>query len=177
MMYLQQHVADFAVGLFHFVKEHHGVWAAAHRLSQHATLVVAHIARRRSNQPADRVALHVLAHVHPIRKRGEKKKEEEEEEGEEGEKKEEEEEEEEEEEGRRRRRRKKKKKMMMIKTKKQRGQIAVKPSKPKMKSYRTKAASVSNMNCEMALHSSVLPTPGGTENDAQSDRRANQRLP
>ena len=44
-------------------KQHHAVRPAAHRLGQLAAFLIADIARRRTDQAADIVALHELAHV------------------------------------------------------------------------------------------------------------------
>ena len=45
------------------VEQEHRVGAPAHGLGELAALVEAHVAGRRADQPRDRVALHVLAHV------------------------------------------------------------------------------------------------------------------
>src|SRR6266851_2526358 len=49
----------------HLVEQHHAVGPAADRLGELAALLVAHVARRRADQPGDRVLLAVLAHVDP----------------------------------------------------------------------------------------------------------------
>ena len=49
--------------LFDFVKQYDAVWSAAHGLGQLAALVVAHIARRRTDEPRHGVALHILRHI------------------------------------------------------------------------------------------------------------------
>ena len=49
--------------LLDLVEENHRIRPAPDSLSQLPALVVAHIARRRADQPRDRVLLHVLAHV------------------------------------------------------------------------------------------------------------------
>ena len=61
--HLQEHVEDVGVGLLDLVEEHDGVRPPADRLGELAALVVADVARRRADQPRDRVLLHVLAHV------------------------------------------------------------------------------------------------------------------
>ena len=61
--HLQQRVEDVGVGLLDLVEEHHGVRLAAHRLGELAALVVADVPGGRTDQPADRVPLLVLAHV------------------------------------------------------------------------------------------------------------------
>ena len=45
------------------VKQHHAVWLAAHFLRQLPGLVIAHIARRRTDQAADRVLFHEFRHI------------------------------------------------------------------------------------------------------------------
>src|SRR5438270_2447999 len=62
---LEQDVEDVRVRLFNLVEEDHGEWAPAHRLGELAALVVADVARRRTDQPGHRVALLVLRHVEP----------------------------------------------------------------------------------------------------------------
>ena len=49
--------------LFDFVEEHHGVRPTTDRLSELTAFIEAHIARRRADQLADRVALHEFRHV------------------------------------------------------------------------------------------------------------------
>ena len=61
--HLQEDVEDVAMGLLDLVQEDHGVGPAADGLGQHAALLVADVARRGPDQPADRVPLHELAHV------------------------------------------------------------------------------------------------------------------
>ena len=61
--HLQQHVEDVLVRLLHLVEQDHLIGPAAHRLGQHAALVVADIARRRADQARHGVLLHELAHV------------------------------------------------------------------------------------------------------------------
>jgi hypothetical protein len=60
---LQQHVEDVGVRLLDLVEQQHRVRLLRDRLGQQPALVEADVARRRADQPADRVALHVLAHV------------------------------------------------------------------------------------------------------------------
>lgn len=62
---LEQDVEDLVVGLLHLVQQDDGVGAAADRLRQLAALLVADIARRRTDQPRDAVLLAVLRHVDP----------------------------------------------------------------------------------------------------------------
>ncbi len=61
--HLQQHVEDVRVRLLDLVEQQHRMRLLADRLGEQAALVEADIARRRADQAADRVALHVLAHV------------------------------------------------------------------------------------------------------------------
>ena len=60
---LQQHVEDVWVRFFDFIEQQHGVRLLGDSFRQQTALVVAHIAGRRANQAADRMALHVLRHV------------------------------------------------------------------------------------------------------------------
>ena len=60
---LQQHVEDVRVGLLDFVEQHHRVRPAADALGELAAFLVADVARRGADQPADVVLLHVLGHV------------------------------------------------------------------------------------------------------------------
>ena len=59
--HLQQDVEDVAVGFLDLVEQHHLVGPPPHRLGQHAAFLIADIARRRADQPRDRVLLHELA--------------------------------------------------------------------------------------------------------------------
>ena len=61
--HLQQHVEHVAMRLLDLVEQDHLIGPAAHRLGQHAAFLIADIARRRADQPGDRVLLHELAHV------------------------------------------------------------------------------------------------------------------
>ena len=61
--HLQQHVEHVRVRLLDLVEQDHAVGLAAHRLGQVAALLVADVARRRADQPRDRVLLHELGHV------------------------------------------------------------------------------------------------------------------
>uniref|UniRef100_A0A0N4ZZD3 NDK domain-containing protein n=1 Tax=Parastrongyloides trichosuri TaxID=131310 RepID=A0A0N4ZZD3_PARTI len=63
VQHLKQHVEDVGVGLLDFVEQDDLIGAAAHGLGQGAALVIADIARRGADQAADRVLLHVFAHV------------------------------------------------------------------------------------------------------------------
>ena len=58
---LQQDVVDVRVRLLDLVEQHHRVRVLVDGVGQQAALVEADIARRRADQAADRVALHVLA--------------------------------------------------------------------------------------------------------------------
>ena len=51
------------MGFFDFVEQHHLIGPAADRFGQHAALVVADIAGRRSDQPRDRMLLHEFRHI------------------------------------------------------------------------------------------------------------------
>jgi len=60
---LQQHIEDVRMGLFDFIQQQHTMRFFGHRFGQQATLIKTHVARGRTDQPAHRMALHVLAHV------------------------------------------------------------------------------------------------------------------
>ena len=60
---LQQDVEHIRVRLLDLVEQDHRVRVLIDGVGQQATLVEADIARRRADQAADRMALHVLAHV------------------------------------------------------------------------------------------------------------------
>ena len=63
--HLQQQVEDIAVGLLYLIEQNDRVGLAAYSLRQLSTLLVAHIARRRTDESADIERLSVLRHVHP----------------------------------------------------------------------------------------------------------------
>ena len=50
---------------FNFIKEHHRIGPPADCFGQISTLIISHITWRRSNQPGNRVFLHVLRHIYP----------------------------------------------------------------------------------------------------------------
>ena len=50
--------------LFDLIQQYHGIWLATHSLRQLTALIISHIARRRTHQPADRMTLLILAHVY-----------------------------------------------------------------------------------------------------------------
>ena len=60
---LQQDVEDIRVSLLNLVEEDDGVGPATDGLSELATLVIAHVSRRRAHELAHSELLHVLAHV------------------------------------------------------------------------------------------------------------------
>ena len=60
---LEKDIEDIGVGFFHFVEKHHRVGLAAHSLAELATLLVADIAGRRSDEAGHGVLLHVFGHV------------------------------------------------------------------------------------------------------------------
>src|SRR5215204_6240220 len=65
LQYLQHDVEDIRVGLLDLVEENDAVRATPHLLSELSALVVADVARRRTDEAAHRMALHVLGHVEP----------------------------------------------------------------------------------------------------------------
>ena len=60
---LQQHVEHVRVCLLDFIEQQHAVRLLGDGLGQQASLIEADITRRRTDQAADGVTLHVLAHV------------------------------------------------------------------------------------------------------------------
>ena len=60
---LKQRVEHVWVSLFDFVKQHNRERLATNGLCELTAFFVAHVSRRRANQAADRVLLHVFAHV------------------------------------------------------------------------------------------------------------------
>ena len=61
--HLQQHIENIGVGFFDFVEEQNRMRLFGNCLGQQTTLIKSDVARGRSNQAADRMALHVLAHI------------------------------------------------------------------------------------------------------------------
>ena len=51
------------MGFFDFIEEHHGVGATPHRFGELAPFIEAHIARRGTDQLADRMPFHEFGHV------------------------------------------------------------------------------------------------------------------
>ena len=62
---LEQDVEDVGMRLLDLVQEHDRVGPAPDRLRELAALLVAHVARGRSDEPRCGVLLHVLGHVEP----------------------------------------------------------------------------------------------------------------
>ena len=60
---LEQNIHDVRMGLFNFVKQDHRIGLAADFFGQLAGLVIADIARRRSDHFGDGVLLHILGHI------------------------------------------------------------------------------------------------------------------
>ena len=60
---LQQHVEHIRMGFLNLIKQNHLIGPPPHRFGQHAPLIIADIARRRTDQPRDRVFLHEFRHV------------------------------------------------------------------------------------------------------------------
>ena len=61
--HLKQDVVDIGMRLFDFIEQEHAMRVLVHAIRQKPALIEADIARRRADQAADRVALHVLRHV------------------------------------------------------------------------------------------------------------------
>ena len=66
--HLQEDVEQVGVRLLDLVEQQHAVRVLVDRVGQQAALVVADIARRRADQPADRVALHIFGHVEALQR-------------------------------------------------------------------------------------------------------------
>ena len=60
---LEEHVEDLGVGLLDLVQKDEAVGLATYGVGELASVVVAHIARRRADEARDVVALHELGHV------------------------------------------------------------------------------------------------------------------
>ncbi len=60
---LQQEVEYVRMGLLDLIEEHHRVGVLDHLLGEQPALVEADVARGGTDQPRDRVTLHVLRHV------------------------------------------------------------------------------------------------------------------
>ena len=65
---LQQQVEDIRMRLLDLVEQQHGVRVLVHVVRQQPALVEADIARRRTDQAADGVALHVFRHVEAVQR-------------------------------------------------------------------------------------------------------------
>ncbi len=61
--HLQQDVEEVGMGLLDLVEQQHAMRMLVDRVGQQAALVEADIARRRADQPRNRVALHIFGHV------------------------------------------------------------------------------------------------------------------
>jgi hypothetical protein len=61
--HLQKNVEDIRMRFFDLVEENHRVGSAPDSFGQLAALVIAHVTRRRADQPCHGVLLHVLAHI------------------------------------------------------------------------------------------------------------------
>ena len=61
--HLQQHVEHVRMRLLDLVEQHDLIGPPPHRFGQRAAFLIADIARRRADQPRDRMLLHVLRHV------------------------------------------------------------------------------------------------------------------
>ena len=63
--HLQEQVENVWMGLLDLVQEHHAIGFAPHPFRELSALLVAHVARRRADEPGDGEFLHVFAHVDP----------------------------------------------------------------------------------------------------------------
>ena len=66
--HLQKDGSHIPVGFFQFVQKHHAVRSAANFFRQFPAFTVTHIAGRRTQQPRDRVLLHILRHIQPYQR-------------------------------------------------------------------------------------------------------------
>ena len=66
--HLQQDVEQVRVRLLDLVEQDYAVRMLVDRVGQQPALVVADIARRRADQPADRVALHIFGHIKALQR-------------------------------------------------------------------------------------------------------------
>ena len=62
---LQKDSQNVRMGLFQFIQQHQTVGSSAHRFRQFAPFFVAHISRRRANQPGYRLLFHKFRHIQP----------------------------------------------------------------------------------------------------------------
>ncbi len=60
---LQQHVVNFGMRLFDFIKNDDRVWAAAQGFGQLPRILVANVSRRRAHQTGGGVTFHKLGHI------------------------------------------------------------------------------------------------------------------
>ena len=63
VQHLQQHIEHVRMRLLHFVQQQHAIGFAAHGFGQVATLLIAHVTWRRTNEARHRMLLHELTHV------------------------------------------------------------------------------------------------------------------
>ena len=61
--HLQQHVVKVRMGLLDLVEQHHAMRMLVNAIGQQPALIEPDIARRRPEQSADRVPLHIFGHV------------------------------------------------------------------------------------------------------------------
>ena len=62
---LQQDVEQIGMGLLDFVEQEHGMRMLVDGIGEQPALIEPDIARRRTDQPRNRMTLHVLRHVEP----------------------------------------------------------------------------------------------------------------
>ncbi|CUJ06563.1 Protein of uncharacterised function (DUF3170) [Enterobacter cloacae] len=61
--HLQQDVEHVRVRFLDFIEQQYRMWMLDHRVGEQTALVKAHVSRRRTNQTADGVTLHILGHI------------------------------------------------------------------------------------------------------------------
>ena len=65
IQHLQQHIKHIRVRFFNLIQQDNAIRTAAYRLGQLATLIMANIPGRCTNQPCHGVFLHIFAHIQP----------------------------------------------------------------------------------------------------------------
>src|SRR3546814_5864678 len=64
--HLQQYVEQVGMRLFDLVEQQHAMRNLVDRVGEQAALIITDIARRRPDQAADRMALHIFGHVEAL---------------------------------------------------------------------------------------------------------------
>ena len=61
--HLQQHIIHIGMGFFDLIQQQNAMWVLVNPVCQLPALIKSNIARRRADQPADRVFFHIFGHV------------------------------------------------------------------------------------------------------------------